>query len=361
MVQSGKATDGPQTELRETRLGYAAAEEHRAAREAVVLFDQSTFGKLLVQGRDAESVLQWLCANDVSKAQHRVVYTGMLNQRGGYESDLTLMRLDSESFLLITGTGQPVRDQDWIRRNLHADEHVTVADITSAYAVISIAGPNSRELLNRVSPDDFSNAGFPHYTHRRVEVGPALVRAARLSYVGELGWELTIPSESAVPVFDDLCEAGGGLGLKLVGTEALSSLRIEKGYRACDHEIGPDDTPLQAGLEFAVCFNKSASFLGLCSDNKRKGYHDGGCSSPSQTQTRTRTAASQSGGRTRWWGAPPLEPSGTPSAVPSRWATSGLPSRGWRRCSPQEASRSKSPANAFQPKPRWRLPTILKT
>ena len=238
------------------------AEEHRAAREAVVLFDQSTFGKLLVQGRDAESALQRLCANDVSKAQHRVVYTGMLNQRGGYESDLTLMRLDSESFLLITGTGQPVRDQDWIRRNLHADEHVTVADITSAYAVISIAGPNSRELLNRVSPDDFSNAGFPHYTHRRVEVGPALVRAARLSYVGELGWELTIPSESAVPVFDDLCEAGGGLGLKLAGTEALSSLRIEKGYRAWDHEIGPDDTPLQAGLEFAVCFNKSASFLG---------------------------------------------------------------------------------------------------
>ncbi len=113
-----------------------------------------------------------------------------------------------------------------------------------------------------MSPDDFSNAGFPHYTHRRVEVGPTLVRAARLSYVGELGWELTIPSESAVPVFDDLCEAGGGLGLKLAGTEALSSLRIEKGYRAWDHEIGPDDTPLQAGLEFAVCFNKSASFLG---------------------------------------------------------------------------------------------------
>ena len=238
------------------------AEEHRAAREAVALFDQSTFGKLLVQGRDAETALQRLCANDVSKAARRVVYSGMLNPQGGYESDLTLMQLEAESFLLITGTGQPVRDRDWIRRNLLPDEHVTVADVTSAHAVISLAGPNSRELLNRVSPDDFSSTGFPHYTHRTVEVGPALVRAARLSYVGELGWELYIPSESAVPVFDTLCEAGRDLGLKLAGTEALGSLRTEKGYRAWGHEIGPDDTPLQAGLEFAVCFGKPGSFIG---------------------------------------------------------------------------------------------------
>jgi len=238
------------------------AEEHRAAREAVVLFDQSTFGKLLVQGRDAESVLQRLCANDISKADRRVVYTPMLNKHGGYESDLTLMRLDADSFLLVTGTGQPVRDKDWIRRNLNHDEFVTVTDVTGAYAVISIAGPNSRKLLSRVSLDDLSNYGFPFYTHRTIEVGPAMVRAARLSYVGELGWELYIPSESALPVFDALSTVGDDLGLKLAGVEALSSLRIEKGYCAWGHEIGPDDTPLQAGLEFAVKFNKLESFIG---------------------------------------------------------------------------------------------------
>jgi len=238
------------------------AEEHRSAREAVVLFDQSTFGKLLVQGRDAESVLQRLCANDISKAHRRVIYSGMLNQRGGYESDLTLMRLDDGSFLLVTGTGQPVRDRDWIRKNICLEEYVTVTDMTGSFAVISIAGPNSRQLLNRVSSDDFSNSGFPYYTHRTVEVGPAIVRAARLSYVGELGWELYIPSESALPVFDALCEEGKDLGLKLAGTEALSSLRIEKGYCAWGHEIGPDDTPLQAGLEFAVNLKKQAMFVG---------------------------------------------------------------------------------------------------
>ena len=252
----------PELSFEKTGWHSLHAEEHRAAREAVVLFDQSTFGKLLVQGRDAESVLQRLCANDISKAHRRVVYTAMLNRRGGYESDLTLMRLDEESFLLVTGTGQPVRDRDWILRNLNSDEFVTVTDMTGAFAVISIAGPNSRELLRRVSPDDFSNSGFPFYTHRTVEVGPAMVRAARLSYVGELGWELYIPSESALPVFDALIEVGDDLGLKLAGIEALSSLRIEKGYCAWGHEIGPDDTPLHAGLDFAVKFNKPDLFIG---------------------------------------------------------------------------------------------------
>jgi sarcosine dehydrogenase len=252
----------PELSFEKTGWHSIHAEEHRSARESVVLFDQSTFGKLLVQGRDAESVLQRLCANDISKAHRRVIYTGMLNQRGGYESDLTLMRLDEEIFLLVTGTGQPVRDRDWIRRNIKPEEHVTVTDMTGAYAVISIAGPKSRELMNRVSSDNFSNSGFPYYTHRTIEVGPAMVRAARLSYIGELGWELYIPSESALPVFDVLFKAGENLGLKLAGVEALSSLRIEKGYCAWGLEIGPDDTPLQAGLEFAVKFEKRDWFIG---------------------------------------------------------------------------------------------------
>ena len=170
--------------------------------------------------------------------------------------------------------------------------------MTGAFAVISIAGPNSRELLNRVSSDDFSNSGFPYYTHRTVDVGPAMVRAARLSYVGELGWELYIPSESAIPVFDALRKAGGDLGLKLAGIEALSSLRIEKGYFAWGHEIGPDDTPLQAGLEFAVKFNKPHSFIGKEALLQQKKE---GISRRLAMLTVTDSEAFPHGGEPIWW------------------------------------------------------------
>ena len=238
------------------------AQEHEAARKSVVLIDQSTFGKLIVQGKDAEKFLQRLCANDISLAHEKVVYSPMLNIHGGYESDLTIMGLDDDCFLLITGTGQPVRDFNWISRNINKKEYVFVTDITGDYAVISLAGPNSRKLLNLASPDNFSNEGFSYFTHRNVEIGPAIVRAARLSYTGELGWELYVPSESAVPVFDTLYKYGTDLGLKLAGTEALRSLRIEKGFRAWGHEIGPYDTPFEAGLGFSVKLNKKVSFLG---------------------------------------------------------------------------------------------------
>jgi len=241
---------------------FLHAQEHEAARKSVVLIDQSTFGKLIVQGRDAEKFLQRLCANDISSAHDRVVYSPMLNNHGGYESDLTIMCLDEDRFLLITGTGQPVRDHNWITRNIKPEEFVSVTDITGEYAVISVAGPNSRKLLNLASPDDFSNEGFSYFTHRNVEIGPGIVRAARLSYTGELGWELYVPSESAIPVFDTLNEYGSDLGLKLAGMEALRSLRIEKGFRAWGHEIGPYDTPFEAGMGFSVKLNKKVSFLG---------------------------------------------------------------------------------------------------
>jgi len=238
------------------------AEEHKAARESVVLFDQSSFGKLLVQGHDAEKVLQRLCANDISKSYKRVVYSSMLNFRGGIESDLTIMRLNDDSFLLITGTEQPIRDRDWILRNIKKEDNFFVTDVTGSFAVISLAGPKSRELLSKVSSEDFSNAGFPYYTHRNVEIGRIVLRAARLSFIGELGWELYIPCESAIPVFDEINEAGKDFGLKLAGSEALSSLRIEKGYRAWGHEITSAETPLHAGLEKTVKFKKNGSFLG---------------------------------------------------------------------------------------------------
>ena len=172
------------------------------------------------------------------------------------------MSLNEDSFLVITGTGQPIRDRDWIIRNLIKEDHVFVTDVTGTYAVISLAGPKSRELLNRISSDNFSNEDFPYYTHRIVEIGSTTLRAARLSYIGELGWELYIPSESALAVFDEIQKAGASLGLKPAGTEALSSLRIEKGFRAWGHEISSDDTPIHAGLESTVKFNKKQSFIG---------------------------------------------------------------------------------------------------
>jgi len=238
------------------------ADEHQAARQSVALFDLSSMGKLLVQGRHAERLLQRLCANDIVVEPGRLVYTGMLNRRGGYESDLTVMRLDADSFLMITGTSQPVGDHDWIRRHIEPDEFATVHDATGAYAVLSVMGPQSRALLKSVSPHDFSNAAFPYLSHQEIELGYSLARAARVSYVGELGWELIVPAECAVPLFDLLLEAGAGLGLKLAGGDALSSLRIEKGFRAWGMDIGPDYTPLEAGLGFAVSWDKSVPFIG---------------------------------------------------------------------------------------------------
>ena len=238
------------------------AAEHRAARDGVAVFDQSSFGKLLVQGRDAEPLLQRLCANDVAAPPGRVVYTSLLNPRGGIESDLTAMRLSADAFLLVTGTAQPVRDADWIRRHIEPGDAVTVTEVTPDYAVLGVMGPRSRELLTRVSPADFSNAAFPYFTWREIELGAAILRAARLSYVGELGWELYMPREVAVSVYDALMEAGADLGLADAGTYALTSLRVEKAYRAWGHDLTPDITPLEAGLGFAVKLDKQIPFIG---------------------------------------------------------------------------------------------------
>ena len=275
------------------------AEEHMAARESVVLFDQSSLGKLLVQGRDAEKVLQRLCANDISKSYKRVVYSSMLNFCGGIESDLTIMRLNDDSFLLITGTEQPIRDRDWIFRNIKKEDNFFVTDVTGSYAVISLAGPKSRELISKVSPEDFSNVGFPYYTHRYIEIGNIVLRAARSSFIGELGWELYIPSESAIPVFDEINKAGKDIGLKFAGSEALSSLRIEKGSRAWGHELTSTETPLHAGLEKTVKFKKKESFLGKEALLKFKKQ---GLDRQLVILTLKDSEVSPQGGEPIWWG-----------------------------------------------------------
>jgi 4-methylaminobutanoate oxidase (formaldehyde-forming) len=236
--------------------------EMRATREALALYDQTSFGKLLVQGRDALALLQRLCANELDVADGRMVYTAMLNERGGFESDLTVMRQAAERFLVVTGSAQPQRDRDWIERHVGANEQVVVTDVSALYSVLSLMGPRSRELLARVSSDDLSPQGLKFAHTREIDLGLARVRAARMSYVGGPGYELYVPTEMARHVYLTLHDAGADLGLVDGGYYALDALRIEAGRRAWGAELGPDETPWQAGLDFAVKINKSAAFIG---------------------------------------------------------------------------------------------------
>jgi 4-methylaminobutanoate oxidase (formaldehyde-forming) len=238
------------------------AAEHRACREAVAVFDQSSFAKFVLRGRDACGVLQRLCGNDVAVPAGRVVYTGMFNDGGTFESDLTVLRLAEDEYYLVTATSQAGRDADWIRRNTRPDEHAELVDVTSAYAVLGVMGPRARDLLAPLTEADLSNAAFPFGTAQRIGVGLATVRALRITYVGELGWELHVPTDQAAALYDMLTEAGRPLGLTDAGHYAINSLRLEKGYRAWGADLSVDDTPLEAGLGFAVKFDKPAAFLG---------------------------------------------------------------------------------------------------
>jgi glycine cleavage system T protein len=237
-----------------------AATEHRAVREHVGLFDQSSLAKLLLQGPDATSVLQRLCANDVDVPAGRIVYTQMLNARGGIECDLTVTRLADDAYLVVTVAAAATHDADWIRRGI-GEARVTLTDVTSAFTVLGIMGPRSRDLLSRLTDADLSNASFPFGASRELEVGYATVRAVRITYVGELGWELYVPAEFAMGVYDEIVAAGERFGLSHAGYHAMDSLRMEKGYRSWGHDIGGEDTPLEAGLGFAVAFKKDG-FVG---------------------------------------------------------------------------------------------------
>ncbi|RQP05844.1 MAG: FAD-dependent oxidoreductase [Paracoccus sp. BP8] len=237
-----------------------SAGEHRALREGVGLLDMSSFGKIRVEGRDALAFLQRLCGNDMDVAPGRIVYTQMLNARGGVESDLTATRLSETAFLLVVPGATLQRDLAWLRRHL-GDAFVTITDISAAEAVIPVMGPRSRALLSRVSPDDFSDAAHPFGTAREIEIGLGLARAHRISYVGELGWELYVSSDQAAHVFEVLAEAGEDLGLRLCGLHAMDSCRIEKAYRHFGHDITDEDHVLEAGLGFAVRTGKG-DFIG---------------------------------------------------------------------------------------------------
>ena len=245
--------------------------EQRATRQAVALYDQTSFGKMLLQGRDALAVLQRLCANDMDVAPGRMVYTPMLNERGGFESDVTVTRLGADRFLIVTGSAQTTRDLDWISRHTRGGESAALVDVSAMTAVLSLMGPNAQALLGRVGAAGTFAALAPEQlrfaTTRDIDLGFARVRAARMSYVGGPGFELYVPIEMARHVWLALHEASDGLGidggaLADAGYYALDALRIEAGRRAWGAELGPDDTPFEAGTMFAVKLAKRDDFIG---------------------------------------------------------------------------------------------------
>jgi 4-methylaminobutanoate oxidase (formaldehyde-forming) len=245
-----------------TNWFHAHAEEHRAVREAVGVFEQTSFSKLLVQGRDAQSVLDRIATADMSMPVGRAAYCHFLNERGGVEADLTISRLGEEEYLVVMPAFTHTHVETWIRENIPADAACTVADLTSAYVMLNVQGPNSRALLGKISNADFSNEAFPFASVRDIEVGYQAAKALRISYSGELGWELYIRTEYALPVYDALIEAGSEFGLRHCGYHALNSLRIEKAYREWSHDMGPEDSLLDAGLGFTCAWDKPGGFIG---------------------------------------------------------------------------------------------------
>ncbi len=240
----------------------AIAAEALATRQAAGLFDETSFAKIEVRGPGACGFLQRLCANDVDRPIGSVVYTSMLNRRGGIECDFTVTRLAADRFLIVTGTAFGNHDLGWIRGHAPADGTVVVADVTSSRACFGLWGPAARAILAETTRDDVSDAGFPYLTAREITVGSVPLLALRVTYVGELGWELYPPMEYGLALWDTLWEAGRGHGLVAAGYRAIEALRLEKGYRAWSSDITPEETPYEAGLGFAVALDKGVDFIG---------------------------------------------------------------------------------------------------
>lgn len=242
--------------------------EHMAVRENLGMYDMSSFGKIRVEGRDAEQFLNFVCGADMSVPVGKIVYTQFLNTTAGIEADVTVTRLSETAYLVVTPAATRLADETWMRRHL-GDMNVVLTDVTAAEGVLAIMGPNARKVLQSVSPNDFSNDTNPFGTAQEIELGMGLARAHRVSYVGELGWELYISSDMAAHAFETLWEAGQSHGLKLCGMHMMDSCRIEKGFRHFGHDITAEDHVLEAGLGFAVSKTK-ADFIGRDAVNRKR-------------------------------------------------------------------------------------------
>ena len=242
----------------------ACQSECDAVRDRVALFDQTSFAKFLVQGRDAACLLDRISTASMDVPIGKIVYTQWLNERGGIEADLTVTRLGEEEFLVVTSAICQTRDLSWLKRQmaLHDSWRCAVTDVTAGIAMLGIMGPKSRELLTALSGADLSNEAHPFGWSREIEIGYARVRAARITYVGELGWELFVSAEHCLDIYDRLIEAGASYGLRLAGYHAMAACRIEKGYRHWSHDIGDEDTPLESGLAFTCAWDKPGGFIG---------------------------------------------------------------------------------------------------
>ena len=225
--------------------------EHEAVRNNVGMYDMTSFGKLRVEGRDAEKYLNYICGNDVSVPVGKIIYTQFLNSRGGIEADVTVTRLSETAYIVVTPAATVQRELQWMRKHL-GRHNVVITDTTAGEGVLAVMGPNARKLLEKVSPHDWSNDNHPFGQAHHIELGMGLARAHRVTYVGELGWELYVSSDMAAHAFETLHEAGKDLDLKLCGMHMMDSLRIEKGFRHFGHDITEEDHVLEAGLGFAV-------------------------------------------------------------------------------------------------------------
>jgi len=227
------------------------AAEHEAVRTNVGMYDMSSFGKIRVEGRDAEAFMNYVGGGDYSCANGKIVYTQFLNSRAGIEADVTVTRLSETAYLVVTPAATRLADETWLRRNT-GDFNVVITDVTAAEGVLAIMGPNARTLLERVSPNDFTNATNPFGTAQEIEIGMGLARAHRVTYVGELGWEIYVSADQAGHVFETLHEAGRDMDLTLCGMHMMDSCRMEKGFRHFGHDITSEDHVMEAGLGFAV-------------------------------------------------------------------------------------------------------------
>ncbi len=256
-----EAVDVPAFDRARTNWFPHVAAEHRAVREGVALIDQTSFSKLEVSGPGALALLNRLAVSEIDRPVGTAIYTQLCNERGGIEADLTICRLASDRFYLVTGSAFGGHDRHWIETHLPADGSVRIEDVTSARAVINLCGPFSRRVLEQVAEEDVSDAAFPFATLREITVGAAPVRAIRIGYTGERGYELHVPTEYGAHLYEVLAEAGAAFGIRDVGYRAIDSLRIEKGYVYWSAEVTPDDTPFEAGLGFRVKLAKP-DFIG---------------------------------------------------------------------------------------------------